>query len=331
MEKLVIDENTVINEGLLNDHYSRMEQGQELLIYRKGKKIDRDKEGLLLIKCGFEHVVQMRECPKKGCFLIKCIRGDKKEPRLSIIVPMYNEGPTADELLTRLIGHDWIMDVEIIIVESNSSDGTREIAKKHAQANPGFVKLILEDKPMGKGNAVLNGIKQATGDYFAIQDGDLEYKVDDYDRLLKPIVNKEALFVLGSRYRKDDWKMRKFSEGGSKNNLIAGYLNFGQKLLTGVINLACGSKMTDPFTMYKIFHKDCMYGINFKGGKFGLDWEIVTRFLRKGYKPVEMQVSYKARSYSEGKKVDLIGNPLEGLKALWRCRVIADVYDYGDR
>ncbi|MBR5406866.1 MAG: glycosyltransferase family 2 protein [Lachnospiraceae bacterium] len=331
MEKQVIDENTMINEQLLNEFYSRMEQGQELFIYRKGKKIDQEKEGLLLIRCGFEKVVKMRECPKKGCFLIKCVKSEKKEPKLSVIVPMYNEGRTADELLTLLINHEWIMDIEIIIVESNSSDGTREIAQKHAQANPGLVKLILEEKPMGKGNAVLNGIKQAEGNYYAIQDGDLEYKVDDYDRLLKPIKDGEALFVLGSRYRKDDWKMRKFSEGGSKNNLIAGYLNFGQKLLTGVINLACGSKMTDPFTMYKIFHKDCMYGINFRGGKFGLDWEIVTRFLRKGYKPVEMQITYNARSYAEGKKVDLIGNPLEGLKALWYSRVIADVYDYGDR
>ncbi len=331
MEKHIINENENITEEVLNGFHSRMETGEELFIYRKGKKIDRDKEGLLLIRCGFEKVVQMRECPKKGCYLVRCMRAEKQEPRLSIVVPMYNEERTADELLTLLINHKWIMDVELIIVESNSKDGTRAIAQKHADANPGLVKLILEEKPMGKGNAVLNGLKSATGNYYAIQDGDLEYKVEDYDRLLRPIADQEALFVLGSRYRKDDWKMRKFSEGGSRNSIIAGYLNIGQKLLTGVINIACGSKMTDPFTMYKIFHKDCMYGINFEGGKFGLDWEIVTRFLRKGYKPVEMQVSYNARSYSEGKKVDLIGNPLEGLRALWRSRFIADVYDYGDR
>ncbi|MCR5507140.1 MAG: glycosyltransferase family 2 protein [Lachnospiraceae bacterium] len=331
MEKQIIDEKTNIDKELLDEYYARMEKGQELFIYRKGKNIDQGREGLLLIKSGFEKVVKMRECDRKGCILIKCAKGDRVTPKLSVIVPMYNEGNTADELLTLLIGHKWIMDVEIIIVESNSTDGTREIAKKHAEQNPGLVKLILEDGPKGKGNAVLNGISKATGNYYAIQDGDLEYKVDDYDRLLKPIVNEEALFVLGSRYRKDDWKMRKFSEGGNKNNLIAGYLNVGQKLLTGVINVACSSKLTDPFTMYKIFHKDCMYGINFKGGKFGLDWEIVTRFLRKGYVPVEMEISYKARSYSEGKKVDLIGNPIEGLKALWRSRFVADVYDYGDR
>ena len=241
---------------------------------------------------------------------------------------MYNEGRTADELLTTLIGHKWIMDTEIIIVESNSTDGTREIAKKHAENNPDKVKIILEDGPNGKGNAVLNGFRQATGDYFAIQDGDLEYKVEDYDKLLKPLINGEALFVLGSRHKKGDFRMRKFNDSGS--SLIESYLNLGQKLLTGVINVTCHSKLTDPFTMYKIFHKDCMYGIEFRGGKFGLDWEIVARFLRKGYVPVEMPISYKAHSYAEGKKVDLIGNPLEGLRALWYSRVIAKTYDYGD-
>ncbi len=330
MEKRVIDEITPITEELLDRYYSEMEKGDELLIYRKGRKIDRSREGLLLIKCGFEKVVQMKVCDKKGCYLVRCAKGEKREPRLSVVVPMYNEERTADELLTRLINHKWTMDTEIIIVESNSRDKTREIAKKHADANPGFIRLVLEDRPTGKGNAVLRGFREATGNYYAIQDGDLEYSVEDYDKLLEPLIKQEALFVLGSRYRKGDWKMRKFSGGGSKNNFIAGYLNVGQKLLTGVINIACNSRLTDPFTMYKIFHKDCMYGINFVGGKFGLDWEIVIRYLRKGYYPVERQISYNARSYSEGKKIDLIGSPIEGLKALWHSRVRSDVYDYGD-
>ena len=236
MSNYIINESEKITKELLNSYYSKMDLGQELLIYKSGKKIDQSKEGLLLIKCGFEKIVQMRECPRKGCILIKCIKAEKREPKLSVIVPMYEEGRTADELLKQLISHKWIMDTEIIIVESNSKDGTREIAKKHAEENPGFVKIILEDGPTGKGNAVLKGLKQAEGNYYAIQDGDLEYKIEDYDRLLVPLVNQEALFVLGSRYRKDDWKMRKFSEGGSKNNLIAGYLNFGQKLLTPALN-----------------------------------------------------------------------------------------------
>ena len=82
--------------------------------------------------------------------------------------------------------------------------------------------------------------------------------------------------------------------------------------------------------MYKIFDRDCMYGINFKGGNFGLDWELVIRFIRKGYKPVEIPISYKARSYDEGKHIALFATPIEGLKALWRSRFASDVYDYGD-
>nr|MCR5106752.1 hypothetical protein [Lachnospiraceae bacterium] len=134
-------------------------------------------------------------------------------------------------------------------------------------------------------------------------------------------------FVLGSRYKKDDWRMRKFN---GKKSWIADYLNLGQTTLTWLLNTACGCKLSDPFTMYKIFHRDCMYGINFKGGNFGLDWELVIRFIRKGYHPVEIPISYKARSYEEGKHIDLFRTPIEGLKALWHCRYASKVYDYGD-
>ncbi len=265
MDSKIIDEKTDITEELLDSYYLEMCEGEELLIYRKGKQIDQSREGLLLIKKGFEKIVQMKRCSRKGCYLIKCFRGEKRLPKLSVIVPVYNEGRTIDEMLTKLINHDWMMETEIIIVESNSNDGTREIAKKHADANKGFVKLVLEDGPTGKGNAVLKGIKEATGNYYAIQDGDLEYKVDDYDKLLLPLVKQETLFVMGSRYRKGEWRMRKFSGNNKANSLIEFYLNLGQKLLTGVINIACGSKLTDPFTMYKIFHKDCLYGVKFQG------------------------------------------------------------------
>jgi hypothetical protein len=113
--------------------------------------------------------------------------------------------------------------------------------------------------------------------------------------------------------------------------MIADYLNIGQVVLTWALNTACGCKLTDPFTMYKIFDRDCMYGINFNGGNFGLDWELVIRFIRKGYRPVEIPISYNARSFEEGKHIALFATPIEGLKALWKSRFVADVYDYGDK
>lgn len=315
----------ILDDRLLDDIYSQIPEGTDVYIVRVGNKINYQREGIQLIKHGFKHIVQMQKREYRQSYTIHCVKGKKSEPFLSVVVPLYNEESTAKELLTKLIDRDWAIKTEFVLVEGNSKDKTREIAKSFAD-RPN-VKLILEDAPRGKGNAVLTGIEEASGNIIAIQDGDLEYDVKDYDKLLPPLRDYETLFMLGSRYKKDDWQMRKFNDGG---RLIADYLNVGQKLLTSLLNIACGCKLTDPFTMYKIFYKDCMYGINFVGGNFGLDWELVIRFLRKGYSPIEIPIYYKARSYAEGKHIDLIGTPIEGLKALWHCRFATKPLDYGD-
>lgn len=325
MEACYVGIHVIFCEALLDEIYEQLPVGADVYIVRIGNRINFQKEGLMLIKHGFEQVVQMKHREYKRSYVIHCRKGKKEKPLLSVIVPLYNEESTAGELLEKLINRKWVMDCEFIIVESNSKDRTREIAQSFEQ-HPN-VKLILEDKPSGKGNGVLRGIREATGQFIAIQDGDLEYDVEDYDKLLPPIRDYQTLFMLGSRYKKDDWRMRKFSGGGK---WIADYLNLGQKLLTWLLNTACGCKLTDPFTMYKIFHKDCMYGIDFVGGNFGLDWELVIRFIRKGYMPMEIPIYYKARSYAEGKHIDLFKTPLEGLKALWHCKFAVGRYDYGD-
>lgn len=315
-----------ITEDFLISLRPVLTENADVFIARLGNGIDMEKEGTLLVKCGYRNVVQMKKRPHKKAYVIHCNKDELVTiPMLSVIVPLYNEENTAGELLKALIDRDWIMPVEFVLVESNSKDRTREIALSYKDREN--VTVVLEDKPRGKGNGVLNGIKHAKGQYIAIQDGDLEYDVNDYDKLLPHIKDYEKLFILGSRYNAKDWKMRKFNDG---MNWIADYLNLGQKILTFTINTACGSKLTDPFTMYKIFHKDCMYGINFTGGNFGLDWELVIRFLRKGYKPIEIPIFYKARSYAEGKHIELFKTPIEGLKALWKCRYASGVYDYGD-
>ncbi len=317
-----IDKDTELSQQMLDDLYDRMEVGERLTVERKARTFDQNKDGLLLIKSGFCNVVWMAE-GKDRC-KVTCVKTERRDKLLSVIVPLYNEEATAGELLDKLINRKWTMPVEFVIVESNSKDGTRDIAMQYKDRDN--VCLVLEDKPAGKGNGVLNGIKHASGNYIAIQDGDLEYDVEDYDKLLQPIIDDETLFVLGSRYRKEDWHMRKFT---GQKAWLADYLNLGQTFLTWLINTACGCKLQDPFTMYKIFHKDCMYGVNFIGGNFGLDWELVIRFIRKGYVPVELPISYKARSYEEGKHIALIGTPIEGLKSLWHCRFASPVYDYG--
>lgn len=335
-KKVIVNENTglqacyiglhvILDDALLDDVYDQLPEGADVYIVRMGNHINYQKEGIMLIKHGFKHVVQMKKREYRRSYTIHCVKGKKAEPFLSVIVPLYNEESTAKELLTKLIDREWVMKTEFVLVESNSKDGTREIVQSFAD-RPN-VKIVLEDSPHGKGNGVLLGIKSASGNIIAIQDGDLEYDVNDYDKLLPPIRDYETLFMLGSRYKKDDWRMRKFNDGGK---VIADYLNLGQKLLTWLLNTACGCKLTDPFTMYKIFYKDCMYGIDFVGGNFGLDWELVIRFIRKGYSPIEIPIYYKARSYAEGKHIDLFRTPIEGLKALWHCRFASKVLDYGD-
>lgn len=324
-EKNFIGLKTKLTRELFAEKYEELGEGERLDIMVNIKELDFNSIALMLRNEGFEKLVLKSKAPKKGCRLITCYKG-KKEPRLlSIIVPVYNEENTVGTLLDALINREYPIPVEFVIVESNSKDRTREIVKSY-EGKPGVI-TVYEEKPSGKGNGVLLGIKHAHGNIIAIQDGDLEYDVNDYDKLLEPFKNDETLFVLGSRYKKDDWHMRKFSGSG---RILADYLNLGQVLLTGILNKACGCHLTDPFTMYKIFDRDCMYGIVFEGGNFGLDWEIVIRYIRKGYKPIELPISYNARSYEEGKHIELFKTPIEGLRALWKSRVVAKVYDYGD-
>lgn len=324
-KRMNLDESFILDNTHLTQLFEDTAEGTEILMKRRGRKYDPNTEGLMLIRNGFRHIVPLYRGKEKDTYYIYFERGIREEKLLSIILPVFNEENTVGELLDKLVKKQMIMNTEIIIVESNSNDRTREIVQQYLSYE--HVRLVLEDKPQGKGNAVLRGIQEAKGQFIAIQDGDLEYDVEDYDKLLVPIVNDETLFVLGSRYRKDDWHMRKFA---GKGKMIADYLNLGQTLLTWILNTACGCKLEDPFTMYKIFHRECMYGVNFVGGNFGLDWELVIRFIRKGYVPVEIPISYKARSYEEGKHIALLGTPIEGLKALWRCRFCSKVYDYGD-
>ena len=323
-EAFVLGADVEVTEELLSSIHEKLIEDGELYVERKAEDLDFSDLSLLLVKCDFMHVVTLRK--RRGVDpVIRCMKAEKEDALLSVIVPLYNEENTAKELLEKLFAFDWPMAHEFVIVESNSDDNTRGIVESYADRDD--VKIVLEEKPSGKGNGVLHGIAESSGQFIAIQDGDLEYDVEDYRELLSPLRDHETQFMLGSRYRKETWRMREFSKGKS---LIADYLNLGQKLLTWLLNTACGSKLSDPFTMYKIFHRDCLYGIDFVGGNFGLDWEIVIRFLRKGYRPREIPISYQARSYEEGKHISLIGTPIEGLRALWRCRFVSDVYDYGD-
>ncbi|HBD10150.1 MAG TPA: glycosyltransferase family 2 protein, partial [Syntrophobacteraceae bacterium] len=195
---------------------------------------------------------------------------------------------------------------EIIVVESSSKDGTHELAKQY-QNHPD-VRLIIQERPRGKGNAVRLGLEQASGDIILIQDADLEYDLNDYEALLEELISYRSLFVLGARHG-GNWKMRRFASKWS----LATLLNLGHVFFTKVINVLYRQRMSDPFTMFKVFRRDCIYDIDFECNRFDFDHELVIKLVRKGYRPVEIPVNYWSRSFKEGKKVRVIRDPLRWL------------------
>lgn len=231
----------------------------------------------------------------------------RERPLCTVVLPVYNERKTFVMLMEQLLAKKFPgVDREIIIIESNSSDGTREEVLKY-RSHP-EVKVILQDRARGKGNAVREGFANARGDIITIQDADLEYDLNDYDSLLEPLVAHKALFVLGIRHG-GNWKMRQF-EGQMG---LSTTLNFGHLFFTWLINILYGKRMSDPFTMYKLFWRDCLDELEFECNRFDLDHELVIKLIRKGYDPLEIPVNYKSRSFKEGKKVRMFRDPLRWL------------------
>jgi hypothetical protein len=234
-------------------------------------------------------------------------------PRLSVIVPVFNEHSTVAQVLDALAVHKVPgVELEIVVVESGSTDGSREIVRNY-ESVPRF-KIVYEERPRGKGFAVRNGFTHATGDVFLIQDADLEYDLLDYQVLVEPIVSGRAAFVLGTRHA-GDWKIRKFAR-----NRLANAMNLAHWGFVFAINQVYDQSMTDPFTMFKVFRSDCLYGLDFECDRFDFDWEIVCKVLRKGYVPLEIPVNYQSRGFEEGKKVRVFRDPPTWLRALMKYR-----------
>jgi len=238
-----------------------------------------------------------------------------KHPLLSVIMPVFNEHTTVEQTLNAVLEVDLpTMEKEVIVIESNSTDGSRDIVKKYE--NHPLVRLVLEDQPKGKGHAVRTGLNHAQGDFVLIQDADQEYDVNDYSILLEPLETYQAAFVLGSRHSNGTWKIRDFSHAPGISQLY----NFGHILFCTLLNWMYGQKLKDPFTMYKVFRRDCLHGLKFESNRFDLDFEIVIKLIRKGYVPLELPVNYRARSFKEGKKVSTFRDPITWMWALIKYR-----------
>jgi hypothetical protein len=223
----------------------------------------------------------------------------RSENLVSIVVPVFNERATLQAMMDTLLAKQLPgLRKEIIVVESNSTDGSRELAQTYA-GHPD-VQILLQPGPNGKGNAVREGLKAATGDILMIQDADLEYDFDDYEGLLAPLLAWQTMFVLGSRHQ-GGWKMRKFND----EPITAAVFNLGHWFFKSLMNMMLNTQMSDPFTMFKLFRRDGLYGVDLISNRFDLDIELVIKLVRKGYVPLELPVNYFARSFAEGKKVSV--------------------------
>src|SRR3984893_7001140 len=242
--------------------------------------------------------------------------------KVSIIIAVYDEASTLATLLDRV----WTQPLpkaakEIIIVESNSTDGSRELIAeflvRHAAEPSPRIQVIHQSKPMGKGHAIRQGIAAATGEILLIQDADLEYEVADYPDLLRPIIEGRAAFVLGSRHMgPHGWKIRRFAQSGLKT----AFMNCGGILFHAFFNAVFSTHLTDPTSMYKVFRSDCLNGLNFTSDRFDFDFELLGKLIRAGFRPLEVPVSYKSRGFGEGKKIRIFRDPPTWVFAILKSR-----------
>lgn len=247
----------------------------------------------------------------------------QKKPLVSIIIPVFNEAKTVNELLSRVYQYkNNKFNKEIIIVESFGTDGSREIVKEFIRGKH-KIKLILEDKPKGKGHAVQEGIKASKGEVILIQDADLEYSVDDYEKVLTPIFSGKANFVLGSRHLNDQnsfsWRVRKFK---GLEIPYAYIMNISAIIIHTFFNKLYGVSLSDPTTMYKVFTKKLYNKITPRCQRFDFDWELVCKFIRLGNIPIEVPIKYESRSPSQGKKIVFFKDGISYIKTILKCRSI---------
>lgn len=215
--------------------------------------------------------------------------------KLSIIMPAYNEGRTIHHILNKVKNVTLISNInkEVIVINDCSTDNTEDAVLKYITENPEMnIQYFKHEINKGKGAALHTGIKKATGEYLIIQDADLEYDPQEYNLLLKPVINGFADVVYGSRFL-----------GGNAHRILFFWHSIGNKLLTFASNIFTNLNITDMETCYKLFKTDIVQKIDLKENRFGFEPEITAKIARiPNIRIYEVGISYYGRTYEEGKK-----------------------------
>lgn len=209
--------------------------------------------------------------------------------KLSVIIPCYNEKNTINKIVDA-VKSSGVKDLEIIIVDDFSTDGTRLLLENEIKST--VDKIIYHEKNKGKGAALKTGFKEATGDAIIVQDADLEYDPKEYYLLMEPIINGKADVVYGSRFI-----------GSGPHRVVYFWHMVGNKFLTTLSNMFTNINLTDMETCYKMFKKEVIQSIEIEEDRFGFEPEITAKIAKKNYKIYEVGISYYGRSYDEGKKI----------------------------